>query len=283
MDFKTLYDGTKVPSIGLGTWLIGGALQPDYSADAEAVRILRVALEMGYTFIDTAELYGAGHCEELIGQAIRGLDRSKLFIVSKVKDHLQYADVLSSAEGSLQRLGVEYIDLYLIHAPVPHIPLEETMKAMNELVDAGKVKYIGVSAFALDTLKRAQLLSRHRIAAHQLEYSLLTRNKGKYGDIQNMESEVIPYCQEHDMLVMAVRPIERGFLVSSDNPVLHAICRKYDKTAAQVALNWLICKKNIMAIPKSANEKHLKENLGALGWQLSAEDIKKLDETKFTS
>src|SRR5690606_9793351 len=135
------HENFKIPVLGLGTWGIGGFRTTDYSNDDKSIQAIRDAINLGYTHIDTAEGYGAGHCEELIGKAIKNLDRSKLIITSKVfKTNLKYEDVISSCKKSLKKLQTDYIDIYLIHAPNPEIPLEETMKAMDYLVDQKLVK-----------------------------------------------------------------------------------------------------------------------------------------------
>jgi len=195
---------------------------------------------------------------------------------------LKYHDVIASCKKSLERLQTDYIDIYLIHAPNPEIPLEETMKAMDYLVDQKLVKFIGVSNFSVEEMKEAQKYSKHKIVANQIPYNLATRNKNHRGKCINMESEIIPYCQENDIIVMAYRPIERGLLLEP-HPILETLSEKYNKTKAQIAINWLISKKGIITIPKSTNSKHLEENLGAVGWNLSDEDIKILDETQFES
>ena len=265
MEYKTLIGKVKIPSVGLGTWLIGGDTETDYSKDKESVETIKKAVEMGYTLIDTAEMYGNGHCEELIGKAIKGLDRKKLFIVSKVKNvNLHYDDVIDSAKNSLKRLNMGYIDLYLIHFPNDDIPLKETVKALDHLVEQKLVRYIGVSNFTLKRLKEAEKYSKNKIVANQIEYSLLTRNKGRYANNTDMEKKTIPYCQKNGIIVMAERPIERGILLKP-HPVLDNLAKKYNKTRSQIAINWLISKENIIAIPKSANLVHLKDNLGALG------------------
>ena len=282
MEYKKFSNGLKIPVLGLGTWRIGGdGNSPDYSKDQESITAIVEAVKLGYTHIDTAEQYGAGHCEELVGEAIKGFDREKLFITTKVMSkNLQYDDVIRSCKKSLERLQTSYIDLYLIHAPNKDISLEETMKAMDHLLDINLVKFIGVSNFNVETLKEAQKYSKHKIVANQIEYSLMTRNKGRYGDSIDMESETIPYCQKHDIIIMAERPIERGALLKP-NPVLDALAENYGKTKAQIAINWLISKPNIITIPKSSDVNHLKENLGAIGWKLTEEDLATLDSMEF--
>lgn len=272
----------SIPAIGLGTWRIGGGREPDYSQDAEAIYAIQTALDLGYRHIDTAEMYGDGHTEELIGEAIQGFDRDTLFITTKVRNtKLQYNDVLQSAEESLERMKIDYIDLFLVHAPSPDIPIEETMRAFDHLVDQKMVRYIGVSNFQVHQLLEAQKHTKNKIVANQIEYSLLTRNEGRYSGNKDMESKTIPYCQEHDIIIIAERPIERGVILQ-EHPVLDALEAKYNKTKAQIAMNWLISKENIVTIPKSVNAERLKENLGAVGWRLDEEDVGLLDEIRFS-
>jgi diketogulonate reductase-like aldo/keto reductase len=248
----------------------------DTGKDIEEINAIVDAMELGYTHIDTAEMYGAGHSEELIGFAISDFDRKSLFITTKVlPEHLHYDDVIKSAEGSLRRLKTNYIDLYLIHIPNPEIPIRETMKAMDYLVEQKMIRFIGVSNFSVAQIKEAGMYTENKIVNNQIEYNLLTRHSGMYNT--NIESEIIPFCQENGIIITAWKPLVKGKLMSEENKLLEEISEKYKKTRAQIALNWLISKKNIITIPKSTNIEHLKENLGALEWKLSEEDIKRLD------
>ena len=265
MDFKELgRTAVKVPAIGMGTWEIGGGISRDTASDSEAIRAIRKAIELGMTLIDTAEMYAAGHSEELVGQAIKPLQREQLFIVSKVAPmNLHYADVIKAAERSLKRLQIDWLDLYLIHHPNPQVPLRETIEAMEKLVERNLVRFIGVSNFDVSQMEEARgCLSRSEIVANQVEYSLLARSA---------ERDVLPYCRQHQMTVMAHRPLARGTL--SRNKFLEEVGKKYDKTAAQVALNWLIAQEEVIAIPKAVNLDHLEQNAGAAGWKLSEEDM----------
>ncbi len=265
MDFKELgRTAVKIPVIGMGTWGIGGDSFKDTAGDNEAIRALRKAIELGMNLIDTAELYGAGHTEELVGEAIKPFPREQLFIVSKVwLDNLRYADVLKAAEKSLKRLQTDWIDLYLIHFPNPRIPLRETVEAMEKLVERNLVRFIGVSNFDISQMEEARsYLSKNEIVTNQVEYNLLDRS---------VERDVLPYCVQQQMTVMAYTPLAKGGL--SRNEFLQEIGKRYEKTAAQVALNWLIAKENIIAIPKAVNLDHLEQNAGAIGWRLSKDDI----------
>jgi diketogulonate reductase-like aldo/keto reductase len=277
MEYKNLTENTKIPVLGLGTWGIGGKTSKDTSKDTEGIAAIKKAIELGYTHIDTAEMYGAGHSEELVGLAIKDFDRDSLFITTKVlPEHLRREDVIKAAEGSLKRLKTDYIDLYLIHIPNPEIPIKETMRAMDTLVGQQKIRFIGVSNFSVEQLKEAQDCTENKIANNQIEYNLQTRHSGMYN--VNIESEIIPYCQENDIIITAWAPFDRGRLLQEKNKLLEELREKYKKTISQIAINWLIYKKNIITIPKSSNTSHLKENLGALGWNLYEKDIKKLDE-----
>jgi diketogulonate reductase-like aldo/keto reductase len=252
-------------------------MRSDTSKDVESIAAIRCAIGLGYTHIDTAEMYGAGHSEELVGLAIKDFDRDSLFITTKVlPDHLRYENVLKSVEGSLKRLKTDYIDLYLIHIPNPKIPIKETMQAMDALARQQKIRFIGVSNFSVEQLKEAQSCTENKIVNNQIEYNLLTRHSGMYN--VNIESEIVPFCQENDIIITAWKPLVKGRLFQEKNILLEELVAKYNKTLGQIAINWLISKKNIITIPKSTNIEHLKENMGAIGWKLDEEDIIRLDE-----
>ncbi|MCL4728800.1 aldo/keto reductase [Candidatus Kuenenia stuttgartiensis] len=276
MEFKNLSNTIKIPVIGLGTWTIGGGDEADTTYDKENISAIKTAIKLGITHIDNAEAYAQGHSEELVGRAIVGLDRKSLFITSKVSpEHLSYDNLLASAKGSLQRLNTDYIDLYLIHAPNPDIPIQETMKAMDFLVEQKLVRCIGVSNFSVDQIKEAQKYTKNKIVANQIEYNLLVRDKGRV--TENMESEIIPYCQENNIFIIAWRPLAKGKLAKPGFKILDELADKYHKTQAQIAINWLISKKGIVVISKSTKVEHLEKNLGAIGWKLRQEDTDRLN------
>jgi diketogulonate reductase-like aldo/keto reductase len=275
MEHKTVA-GLKLPVLGLGTWKMGGKQRSDSSRDSEEISAIKEAIKLGMTHIDTAEIYGDGHSEELVGQAIKEFDRKKLFITTKVSGgHLHYEDVLAACERSLRRLQTSYVDLYLIHWPNDAVPIKETMSAMNELVDKKLVRFIGLSNFNLSQMKEAQKHSKHKIIANQVEYNLVCRDDGQY--CSKVESEVVPYCQEHDIFIVAYRPLANGTLAKPGSSILDELAKKYKKTQAQIAINWLISKKNVITIPKASNIAHLREDAGAIGWKLSGEDVERLD------
>jgi diketogulonate reductase-like aldo/keto reductase len=278
MEFKKLA-GVDIPVLGMGTWGMGGSWEKDTEHDREEIAALKAGLKLGMTHIDTAERYGQGHAEELVGKAINGFPRKGIFITTKVwTDNLAHDDLISSAKKSLKRLGTNYVDLYLIHGPNPQIPIKETVEAMDYLVKKRMTRFIGVSNFFVKQLREAQNFAQNRIVANQIEYNLLVRNKGIHTD--NMESEIIPYCQENGIMVIAWRPLGKGNIARHGIRLLDELSRKYGKTQAQIALNWLISKEGIITIPKATSTEHQKENLGALGWSLRPEDAQKLDGLK---
>lgn len=263
MKYRGLFDGTKIPLIGLGTWGIGGSYNKDFSNDQSSIKAIQDALNIGYTHIDTAELYGGGHTEELVGEAIKDFSREKLFITTKLMpDHAEYSDAKKAIEGSLSRLQLSYVDLYLIHYPNPKIPLSETFKVLNEIVEEGKARYLGVSNFSVSELKKAQKLSKTPIVTNQVYYNLKVREPEENG--------VLEYCRKNNVLVTAYRPIEKGEVLNL--PLVKEMAKKYRKTPSQIALNWLICDPAVITICKASSKKHLRENFEATSFSLSPED-----------
>ncbi|GAX61524.1 aldo/keto reductase [Candidatus Scalindua japonica] len=276
MKYKKLTDQIKIPAIGLGTWRIGGNVEADTTQNKEHISAIKTAIKLEITLIDTAESYAKGHAEELVGNAIQGFDRSGLFIISKVSpEHLKHNDLIESARMSLKRLKTDYIDLYLIHSPNPEIQIQETMRALDHLIELKLIRFIGVSNFSVEQIKEAQRYTKNKIVANQVEYNLLTRNSGHVTN--DMESRIIPYCQKNNILVIAWRPLAKGELARPGFKLLDELAKKYNKTQAQISLNWLISKKGIVAVTKSSKTGHLKENLDAMGWSLKLEDVDRLN------
>ena len=191
-------------------------------------------------------------------------NREEIFITSKVwKDNLHYDSVLKSANQSLERLQTNYIDLYLIHWPNPDIYLAETIQALEELVLQGLVKQIGVSNFSIELMQEVQsYLKKINIFANQAEYSLFNRQT----------EDIVRFCQNHNVKVIAYRPLAKGLLDEKYNHTLRQLGDKYNKTPRQIMLNWLISQ-DIVAIPKAINIKHIAENYGSLGWRLAKDDL----------
>ena len=262
----TLFDGTPLPPIGLGTWAMGGQYAPDYRQDARALAAIDAALAMGYAHIDTAEQYAHGHAEELVGQALSEVDRDRVFITTKVRPpNLSNQLARESIDGSLQRLGVDVIDLLLIHWR-DSTPLVETFGALNEAVHAGKVRHLGVSSFKLEDIREAQALSATPIVTNQVPYSVETRTYVQNG--------VIRYCQENSIVVTAYSPVEEGRLHVEQ--ALTEIATTHEATPHQIALAWLVQQPWVITIPMSHNPVHLQQNLEAAKIQLSDAEMDRL-------
>ena len=269
MEFKRIGKSkTEIPVLGLGTWGMGGFSSRHLGGEEKAVRALQLGIELGMSFIDTAEMYANGHSEEVVAQAV-GEAREKVFIATKVSaENLSHERVLRSCQASLKRLKTNYVDLYQIHWPNSRIPITETMKAMEQLVAEGKVRNIGVSNFSAQQTREAQdALSKIDLASNQVEYNLVDRS---------IEEDLLPYCAREHITIIAYSPLARGNLSAGGRGeqwrTLDEIAKKYAKTGTQVALNWLIVKDPVVPIPKAANLQHVRENAGAVGWNLSRED-----------
>ena len=261
----------SIPVVGLGTWGIGGEMGPDSSRDEAGIRALRLGLDLEMRFIDTAEIYGAGHSEEVVARAIEGR-RDRVFVASKVSPrHFAYNDVLDAAKRSLKRLGLKQMDLYQLHWPSSKIPIAETMRAMEKLVSDGLTRYIGVSNFSVEQMKEAQQsLSQEKIVSNQVEFSLVDRS---------VEARILPYCQKEGLTLIAYSPLGQGKIPGgrgSSFKVLDEMAAKLDKSRNQVALGWVLQHDSVVAIPKAADPEHVKENAEVADWKIDSEDYQRL-------
>ncbi len=258
--------GVRVPIVGQGTWNVparGGA------ADA-AKAALRAGIERGMVHIDTAEMYGDGAAEELVGAAIRGLPRENLFIVSKVlPSHASYAGTIAACERSLRRLGLDYLDCYLLHWRGT-VPLAETMRAFETLTAEGKIRALGVSNFDVDDLADAlAVLEREPLACNQVLYHLNERT---------IEDHELPFAREHGIATVAYTPFGRGAYERAPGyATLVDVARRYDATPAQIVLAFLTRTDAAFAIPKAATIAHARENASAGELRLAAEDLAAID------
>ena len=248
-----------IPEIGLGTWQYRGSVQA-----------LRKGIELGARFIDTAEAYGT---ESFVGEVIRDI-RNQVFLATKVSPwNFRPKDLFQAADRSLQALKTDYIDLYQLHWPNSTIPIEETMGAMEELVNQGKVRFIGVSNFSLGELQRAQAAShRSRIVSNQVRYNLVDRSA---------EVGLLEYCQQNKVTLIAYSPLARGMHAMRKNDpagVLRTVAAETGRTQAQVALNWCIARGSVVAIPKADSVEHIEENCCASDWRLAQEQIALLNK-----
>ncbi|MCA9352845.1 aldo/keto reductase, partial [Patescibacteria group bacterium] len=236
--------------------------------DEADITAIKTAIDSGIIHIDTAELYANGYTETLVNKAIRSYDRGKLFIVSKVQpEHFHYDDIINSCQKSIERLGVIYLDLYLLHWYNEDISLKESIEALDELVKRGLVKHIGVSNFTKEHLAEAQEYSENKIVCNQVHYNLIFREPERTG--------LLEYCQENDVFLTAWRPVEKGAL-SESVPIIQEMCDKYQKTPVQIAINWLISQKNVLTLSKTRHKEHFQENLGSISWTMESTDIERL-------
>jgi diketogulonate reductase-like aldo/keto reductase len=258
--------GRRVPIVGQGSWNV-----PLRGARAdEAKRALRRGVELGMVHIDTAEMYGDGGAERLVGEAIRGLPRERLFLVSKVlPSNATYEGTLRACEATLQRMQIEYLDCYLLHWR-GNVPLGETMRALERLVTDGKIRALGVSNFETGDLEEARaLLERTPIACNQVLYHLGERT---------VEAHELPYCREHDIAIVGYTPFGRGDW--TDRPGARAIgeiARKHGATERQVVLAFLTRDPVAFVIPKASTIAHVEENAGGSDLRLDEGDVAAID------
>ena len=255
--------GESIPVMGLGTWHLG----ENPARRASELAALRLGIDRGLTLIDTAEMYGNGAAEVLVGEAIAGR-RDEVFLVSKVlPSHATYTDTIEACRQSLRRLGTERLDLYLLHWR-GQVPLEQTVLAFEELVRLGMIRYWGVSNF--DIRDMAELLSipgGEAVQTDQVLYNLTRRG---------IEYDLLPALQEQGIPVMAYSPIEQGRLLR--HPAIIAVARGHGATPAQVALAWLMTRDGVNAIPRAGSPEHVLENRAAVDLRLTVQDLRVLDE-----
>ncbi|WP_449550847.1 aldo/keto reductase [Lelliottia amnigena] len=263
----TFAEGLTVPAIGQGTWYMGeNASQRRNEVDA-----LRAGIDLGLTLIDTAEMYADGAAEEVVGEAIKG-QREKVYLVSKVYPwNAGGQKGIAACDASLRRLGTDHIDLYLLHWR-GNFGLDETVELMETLQQQGKIGRWGVSNLDYDDMQALwSVTGGTACATDQVLYHLASRG---------IEYDLLPWCQQQNMPVMAYCPLAQAGRLRSglmNHPVVNDIARHHQASAAQILLAWVISHKGVMAIPKAATLEHVTENAGALGIALSAEELLKLD------
>ena len=257
--------GMQVPVLGQGTW------QMEDDDRQACIRALQAGLDAGLTHVDTAEFYGHGEVESMVGEALAGR-REGVFLVSKVlPSNATYEGTLRACEKSLKRLRTDRLDGYLLHWPGPH-PLEETVRAFEALVQDGKVRSWGVSNFNVPELEEAlRLAGEGRIACNQVLYHLLERR---------MEHAVLPWCEAHGVAVVGYSPFGSGDFpraTSRGGKVLAEVAKSHGATERQVALAFLLRRPSLLSIPKASRVEHVRDNAGAVGLKLGAAEVKRLE------
>jgi diketogulonate reductase-like aldo/keto reductase len=244
-----------MPTLGQGTWFLGD--RP--ARRSSELAALRLGLELGMSMIDTAEMYGNGAAEHLVGEAIAGR-RDEVFLVSKVlPHHATRAGTVAACEASLRRLGTDRLDLYLLHWPGPH-PVAETIAGFEDLIAAGKIRNWGISNVDLDELAEGA-------ATDQVLYNLSRRG---------IEHDLLPACQRRGVPIMAYTPIEQGRILR--NRALRRVADRHEATPARIALAWVLRQPGVTAIPRTGDPAHVRDNHAALEVHLTADDLADLDK-----
>ena len=277
MIYKTFgKTGEKISAIGMGTYYdplwIAGSIFKIKSNSKLHIDAIRKGIENGINLIDTAEIYGT---ETLVSKAIKELERDKLFIATKVFfNHLSGEKVKRSCERSLKRLGLKYIDLYQIHFPSSTVRIQETLGAMEELVDQGKIRYIGISNFDLKRTEDAvSSMKRHEIVSTQMPYNILNRK---------IESGLKQYCDKNNMAILAYYPLAHGKITGKRtqvDPVIREISERHRAPMTHIAIQWLLGRgENVFPIPRASNPAHVEENSRFQELELDAGDMEKLEK-----
>lgn len=246
--------GVMVPALGLGTWALRGATCRE---------VVQMALELGYRHIDTAQMYGN---EGQVGTAVTGSDvnREDIFLTTKLqRGNLRRETARSSFHRGLEAMGLDYVDLLLIHWPNPSVPIPETIHAMNELQEEGTVRHIGVSNFSVAQMRKAADASSTPIITNQVEYHPFQK-----------PDDVLEHCVKQGIMLTAYSPLAKGRVTS--NSSLQKIGSRYGKSPSQVALRWLVQQKYVSAIPKSSSREHLEENMEIFDFELSSDEMKQI-------
>lgn len=253
--------GEKISAIGIGTW------QMDRSENS--IRVIREGIKAGTNFVDTAEFY---RNEEMVGKAIEGID--SIFLATKVfPNHFRYDKVIKACDSSLRKLGLKQIDLYQLHWPSPNVPIGETMRAMEKLVDEGKIRYIGISNFDLDQMQEAQhAMKKYEIVSNQVEYNPMVRY---------IEKGITDYCKREKITIIAYSPLKHrsavSYLGSRESPFA-AVAKEHKATVPQVILRWLVSKEQVVAIPKTSDAGRAVENISSQDMDLTADEIGRIDD-----
>lgn len=248
--------GEKIPALGLGTWQMKGT---------SCEKAVKSALNIGYRHIDTAQAY---RNEEIVGKAIKNSDvsRDEIWLTTKIwRSNFRHEDVINSVNKSLERLQTDYIDLLLIHWPSEKISFEETLNAMNDLVDEGKIRKIGISNFTPEQMEEAQQSSDEPLFTNQVEYHPFLD-----------QSRVLSKCRNMNMMLTAYSPLARGDIM--DNDTLRDIGEKYGKTPAQISLRWLIQQDEVSAIPKASSREHQEDNFDIFDFELDQNEVERINE-----
>lgn len=269
--------GISLHPIGIGTWLIAGSFESDpnalyngakpaYGNEPQEIAAIRYSLSKGQNHIDCAELYGGFYTDEVVGRALAGAVREDLFVADKLwKSSVAANKVRPAVEQMLAKLQTSYLDMLYIHAPWYDAPWEEAIPQINELIDKGIVRHFGVSNFNLEKMKRAMALSKHPVAANQMNYNVLHKTE--------VDDEFRAFCKENGITIVAYQPVKRQEVLANDT--IKNIALAHSASAAQVALAWLIAM-DTLPIPKALQQGHIDENVAAVELLLTDDELRLL-------
>jgi diketogulonate reductase-like aldo/keto reductase len=271
--------GKSLYPIGIGTWNISSRMnydnidstyrgvEPVYGNEEQEIEALRYSILKGQNHIDAAEMYGGFYTDEVIGRAISGLKREDLFIADKLwKTSVRKGKVRATVEKMLNKLGTIYIDLLYIHAPWEGVAWQEAVAQIDELIDEGVVRYLGVSNFTMSQMQEVMALAKHPLAANQMNFNVLHK--------QEVSADFLEFCNKHDIRVVAYQPIKRQEVLADET--VESIAKAHDATPAQVALAWLL-QVGTLPIPKAVTKAHIDENLGSANVELTTEEMEQLE------
>jgi diketogulonate reductase-like aldo/keto reductase len=272
--------GKQLFSIGIGTWNIGGAwnpndptakykgAEPNYDNETAEIEAIRYSISKGQNHLDCAELYGAFHTDEVVGKAIAGLERTDLYIADKLwKTSVGVGLVRPTVEKMLEKLGTNYLDMLYIHAPWDDASWQEAIPQINELIDEGVVRDFGVSNFTIADMQNAQQLSRYPIVANQMNYNVLYKNE--------VDENFQKYCLDNNIQIVAYQPVKRQEVLA--NKIIQGIAELHNVSPAQIALAWLLSQ-NALPIPKAISKQHIDENTDSVNISLSKQDLETLNK-----
>lgn len=260
--------GKPLNPIGIGTWGLGGAWEAVYGNEDAEAKAIRYSISVGQNHIDSGEIYGAGHTDEIIGQAIAGIKRQDLFLTDKLwETSVSKGKVRPAVEIMLKKLGTDYLDMLYIHKPWDNWPWKEAIPQINQLMDEGLVLNFGASNFTVQHLKETAKLSKHPLSANQLHFNVLNR--------LDVSKEMQDYCEAKNIQIIAYKPLERGEVLK--NEIVKKIAKKNNISASQVALSWLL-QQGVLVVTQAGTEEFINENIAAAKIKLSKDDITQLSE-----
>jgi len=262
----------ELSEIGYGTWGVGGYMEKDpNNDDTKQIKAIRYALDNGINYIDTASMYGGGYSLEIITKALKGFDRSQIFINAKITGSIdRYEDIEKQTDAYLKQFNTDYLDSIQLHAPWrTNIGLEKTFTGIQELVGKKKVRYLSVSNFIIEQIELFNSVTGNYPFSHELDYNFEVRINDEIG--------VVKECQKNNVRILTYRTLRKNKTAKRNYDLLVELAKKYDKTQNQIILNWLANKKLFLPLVMSSNIEHIEENLGSIDFELSLEDYKRIE------